>query len=149
MTCKHGVNKKPALKESVRCASLSGETEIHKGMLRPWLEKPDAMLGHAAWRGDRYPHAQKYTLGARCQRLRNSKALVPFRGMHALNTIPSIEYGAANSPPKLRHTVRPNAKGRISKPIFSTPFTNRKAAAELRLLSDLPNVDHLFEWPCR
>ena len=58
MMCKDGVNKKPALKEPVRCTCLSGKIEIYRGMLRPWLEKPDAMLGHAAWRGDRYPHAQ-------------------------------------------------------------------------------------------
>ncbi|PNE11416.1 MAG: hypothetical protein CR217_09035 [Beijerinckiaceae bacterium] len=36
------------LKNRLRRASLSGKMEVYKGMLRPWLEKPDAMLGHAA-----------------------------------------------------------------------------------------------------
>ena len=36
------------LKNRLRRASLSGKMEMYKGMLRPWLEKPDAMLGHAA-----------------------------------------------------------------------------------------------------
>ena len=42
------VDKTQALKEPLRRASLSGKMEVYKGMLRPWLEKPDAMLGHAA-----------------------------------------------------------------------------------------------------
>ena len=36
------------LKNRLRRASLSGKTEVYEGMLRPWLEKPDAMLGHTA-----------------------------------------------------------------------------------------------------
>jgi hypothetical protein len=36
------------LKNRLRRASLSGKMEVYNGMLRPWLEKPDAMLGHAA-----------------------------------------------------------------------------------------------------
>ena len=37
------------LKNRLRRASLSGKMEVYKGMLpRPWLEKPDAMLRHAA-----------------------------------------------------------------------------------------------------
>jgi hypothetical protein len=33
--------------------------------------------------------------------------------------------------------------------LLNTAYVITEAEAGLRLMSDLPSVDHLFEWPCR